>query len=136
MTDELKTLFPGKEIALSTGETLTIKPFKFGQLPKALSLAQAIAKPLIEAYKSSADGVPAESNNMLILKVISEGGEDFIKLMSIAVGKDRAWFDNLESDDGAKIAAAFLEVNLDFFTQRVLPVIQEAMPQMTGLGQA
>ena len=41
--------------------------------------------------------------------------------MSIAVGKPRAWVDELAADEAILLAAKVIEVNADFFTRTVLP---------------
>lgn len=122
---ELNTIFPGTDVALSTGESVTIKPLVFGQFPKASKLAQGIAKPLMEAYASqSAD------NASVIIQILAEGGEDFLNLIALGINKPRSFFDTLPFDDGVRLARAFVETNLDFFTQRVLPELKKILPQV------
>lgn len=124
MSNELNTLLPGRDITLSDESVVTIKPLVFGQFPKASKLAQGIAAPLMEAYANqTADSAAA------IISVLSEGGEDFIALIALGINKPRSFFDTLPFDDGVKLAQAFIEVNLDFFTQRVLPLLQKFLPQ-------
>lgn len=120
MTEEIKILFPGKELNLSTGEQLIIKPFTFGQLPKALSLASKISFILAEMYNEGKfEDKKKISQNLM--QVLSQGGEDLIQLIALGVDKPREWFDGLPGDDGINVMVAFLEVNIDFFTQRMMP---------------
>ena len=51
MSNEMNTLFPGKEIQLNTGETIILKPFTFGQLPKAIKIGQKIGGLLANMYQ-------------------------------------------------------------------------------------
>ena len=129
MPNELATLFPGKEINLATGETITIKPFTFGQLPKAIKIGQKIGGLLAEMYKQGKfeDQSKTSANLMFIL---SEGGEDLINLIGLGINKPRDWFDNLQGDDGINLTIAFLEVNIDFFTKKMMPQILEAMQKV------
>ena len=129
MSNELATLFPGKEINLATGETITIKPFTFGQLPKAIKIGQKIGGLLAEMYKQGKfeDQSKTSANLMLIL---SEGGEDLLGLIGLGINKPRDWFDNLQGDDGINLTIAFLEVNIDFFTKKMMPQILEAMQKV------
>ena len=126
MSNELNTLFPGKEITLSTGEIINIKPFTFGQLPKALKLGQKIGVLLADLYKQGKFDEQANTTTNLML-ILSEGGEDLMSLISLGIGKDRAWFDNLQGDDGLTLTIAFLEVNIDFFTKKMMPQITQAI---------
>lgn len=129
MSNEMNTLFPGKEIQLNTGETIIIKPFTFGQLPKAIKIGQKIGGLLANMYQQGKfeDQSQTSANLMLIL---SEGGEDLINLMSLGINKPRDWFDQLQGDDGLNLTIAFLEVNIDFFTKKMMPQILEAMKKV------
>ncbi len=124
MSNELKVLFPGKDVTLSTGEVITIKPFTFGQLPRAIKLGQKIGGAVMEASKQGRFG---ESNGGAAMAIIAEGGEDLIALIGLGINKNREWFDTLQGDDGLTLTIAFLEVNVDFFTQKMLPSLMDAM---------
>lgn len=121
MTD-IETLFPGKEITLSTGETITIKPFTFGQLPKALKLSQKVAQLLANSYNEGklTDSKVAVAN---VIEILGESGEDIILLIGMSANKDRAWFDTVPGEDTIDILNAFIEINMDFFTQKVMPKV-------------
>ena len=121
--EELKVLFPETSVTLSTGETIALKPFTFGQLPKALSLAGGVATLVQRAVES--DNFQKE-----VLGVIAEGGEDLLLLIAFGIGKPRAWFDELQTDDGVLLTSEFLAVNFDFFTKRVLPKFNEGMAKL------
>lgn len=125
---EIQTLFPGKEVTLSTGETITIKPFTFGQLPKALKLSQKIGQALADSYNAGklSDAKVAVS---AAIEVLAEGGEEIIELVGLATGKPRAWFDTVPGEDTLDILNAFIEVNKDFFTQKVLPKVMGLMKE-------
>lgn len=124
--NEIQTLFPGKEITLSTGEVINIKPFTFGQLPKALKIGQKLGVLLADLYRQGKfeDQTNVSSNLMVI---VGEGGEDLLDLIGLGIGKPRAWFDELQGNDGITLTIAFLEVNIDFFTKKMMPQLSEAM---------
>ena len=122
---ELKVLNPEVNITLSTGETVTLKPFTFGQLPKAMKLANGIGALIQSAHQSGDFSSQA-------LSIMADGGEDFLELMSFGIGRDRAWFDGLGVDDGTALSMEFLGVNYDFFTRKVLPVFQAGMTKFKG----
>lgn len=118
MSDDLKALFPGMEVAAG-GETITVSPFVFGQLPK---VAKCFA---------SIKGVIEGGN---LIEIASAGGEDLLQLLCLAVGKPRAWLDTLQSDEGLALMAAVIQVNRDFFVQRLAPVLQRLTQAMNGTG--
>ena len=120
---ELKVLHPNIDVTLSTGEVLTLKPFTFGQLPKALKLANGIAA-LIQNAHASGDFTSHALN------IMADGGEDFLTLMAFGLGKDREFFDTLDAADGTLLSMEFLGVNYDFFIQRVLPLFRKGMEKL------
>lgn len=126
---ELETLFPGKEVTLSSGEVIKVEPFKFGQLPLALKLTQKLGGLLAEMYKSG-ELKNKDKTVTNVMFILSEGGEDLMTLMGLCIGKERVWFDTLQGDDGIKLTIAFLEVNIDFFTQKMMPQLLEAMQNL------
>ena len=124
---QIQTLFPGKDITLNSGEVISLKPFTFGQLPQALKLSQKISGIIYSLVK---EGKLQDKTAMAtaVMMVLTEGGEDIINLISLGVGKPRSWFDTLQSDDGLLLTLTFLEVNIDFFTKKMLPQLLEKMP--------
>ena len=119
MSNELTTLFPtGKEITISA-ENLTIKPFKFGELPKVFKIVQPMAAAFatLQAQREN----PATA----IAGLIATGGDHILDLMVIGSHKPREWIDNLDMDEGATLLTAILEVNADFFIRKVLPIVMD-----------
>jgi hypothetical protein len=124
---DLNTLFPDVELTVQ-GEVLTIRPFTFGQLPKVLKLTKSFYND-IQPFFEESQGNEAE----LTMKAMSVGGDDLIELIALGIKKPREWFDSLQIDDGIRVATAFLEVNLSFFAQRVLPEVKTAMSKLQSL---
>jgi hypothetical protein len=105
---ELDTLVPaGIELVIG-GEALTIKPLRVGQLPAFL---RAISPVMQQLTAAEIDG----------LALMGERGDDLLTAIAIAVGKPRAWVDELAADEAILLAAKVIEVNADFFTRTVLP---------------
>jgi hypothetical protein len=142
MSDDLQTLLPEREVTVRragaiTGqeqapETLTIAPFFFGQLPKAVKLIQPLAQALGAAQVLTIEGTTVRLSADWPLKlpqIVAEGGEALIDLIAFVTGKPRAWFDTLGIDDGIGLTRAVLEVNADFFAKRVAPMLPVAISQ-------
>jgi hypothetical protein len=120
---DLQVLFPNREITIND-ELISVKPLKIGQLTQAVQLSRNIIAPASELL-ASGDMASAA------IRLIAEGGDDFLSLVGLSIGKTRAWFDDVEMDDGVAVAAIFLEVNLSFFVQRVRPILMKAMADLT-----
>jgi hypothetical protein len=106
--NDLETLVPqGIELVID-GEPLVIKPLKVGQLPGFL---RAISPVMQQISSTEIDW----------LALFGERGDDLLSAIAIAVGKPRAWVDELAADEAILLAAKVIEVNADFFTRTVMP---------------
>jgi hypothetical protein len=106
--NDLDTLVPqGIELVID-GEPLVIKPLKVGQLPGFL---RAISPVMQQISSTEIDW----------LALFGERGDDLLSAIAIAVGKPRAWVDELAADEAILLAAKVIEVNADFFTRTVIP---------------
>lgn len=106
--NDLDTLVPqGIELVID-GEPLAIKPLKVGQLPGFL---RAISPVMQQISSTEIDW----------LALFGERGDDLLSAIAIAVGKPRAWVDELAADEAILLAAKVIEVNADFFTRTVMP---------------
>jgi hypothetical protein len=118
MSEDLKALFPGQEVDAG-GETIKVSPFAFGQIPQ---VAKIFAK--IKGVIEGGD----------LMEIASAGGEDLLQLLCLAANKPRTWFDTLPSDEGLNLMAAVIQVNRDFFVQRMSPVLQRLTQAVSGTG--
>ena len=127
--DALDTLFPDHSVELSTGEVIKLKPFTFGQLPKALKLSKSLFGLISHLFTDEAQD--ANVRSAIIGEVFATGGEEFIQLIALGINKPRAWFDDLAAHDGIRLAGSFLEVNVGFFAQNVIPEIKKGMAKLS-----
>lgn len=133
---DLKVLFPGEEVTVK-GETFTVKPFTFGQLPRAAKLVAGLSRALansgIIVFTGGTDFAIAENWTAKIVTILSEGGEDLLAFVGFVVGKERPWFDDMDIPEGIALTKAVFQVNIDFFVQRVVPMMGEVMSSpLTG----
>ena len=105
---DLDTLAPQPVELLINGEALRIQPLKVGQLPGFLRAITPVMQQI-------------SSTDIDWLSLFGERGEDLLSAISIAVGKPRAWVDDLAADEAILLAAKVIEVNADFFTRTVMP---------------
>ena len=120
---DLNILFPSSTVELSSG-AVTVKPFTFGQLPKVLNKARTIYGAISHLMDGGGD------ETLVVIEIMSVGGEDLLELVSLSIGKPREFFDTLQMDEGVRLVSTFLEVNLSFFVQRVLPEFKKAVTNL------
>jgi hypothetical protein len=123
---DLNTLFPSAEIEVQ-GELLSISPFTFGQLPRVLKLTKSFYAEVQPFFDGTSDQTEA------VMHVLAVGGDDLIELIALGIKKPVSYFETLQIDDGIRVATTFLEVNLSFFAQRVLPQIKLSMGTLQKL---
>lgn len=134
---DLAALLPGRDVTLSTGEVLTLMPFYFGQLPRAIKLLRPVTDAVRAAGIAGFDGKDfalAPDWPLRLPQLMDEGGEALVEFVAFAVKKPRAWFDELGSDDGIALTKAAFEVNGEFFAKKVAPMLGMSMaaPAPTG----
>jgi len=118
---ELNVLIPqGKELNIRDAN-LTIKPFKFGELPKVFKAIDPISKALFEALSGGGNQIE------VITGLVANGGDGIIDLMVIGSKQSREWIEDLELDEGIDLFTAIVEVNASFFVQKVLPTLNSKM---------
>ena len=111
---DLETLIPQAVELVIDGEPLAIKPLKVGQMPAFLRAITPVMQQI------GGDGIDW-------LALFGERGDDLLTAMSIAIGKPRAWVDELAADEAILLAAKVIEVNADFFTRTVMPRLNGEM---------
>lgn len=120
---DLNTLIPQVVELTIGGETLAIKPLKVGQMPAFLRAVSPVMQHL----------TGPEIDWLLLF---GEHGDDLLSAIGIAVGKPRAWVDELAADEAILLAAKVIEVNADFFTRTVIPKLDGLFAQAKQLAPA
>jgi hypothetical protein len=56
--------------------------------------------------------------------------EGLLQVASLGSGRERAWIDGLEPDEQLRLIVAVIEVNIDFFAQRLRPALTEGVVRL------
>jgi hypothetical protein len=103
------------------GETFTIRPFGFGQLP---FVAARLSGPFMALAGSG-------RKTFQLDELVANGGDGMMDVLAVAIKKDRAWLDELDDYEGGKrLLAAMWEVCGPQLTGKVLPDVLMAMAKM------
>lgn len=113
---DLEALIPQAVELVIDGEPLAIKPLKVGRMPAFLRAISPVMQQLT-------------TNEIDWLALFGERGDDLLSAIAIAVGKPRAWVDELAADEAILLAAKVIEVNADFFTRTVIPKLDGLFAQ-------
>lgn len=141
---DLETMLPPKEefVTLSTGDKIKVEKMRIGMLAPVLKAANplfaVLKKAAVDANKMEAtEGVPVspvEKTDMLGL--MEEHTPAVIETVAILTRMPITAVEDLPLDDVILLATKVLEVNLDFFMQRVLPQLSGALSGTTALVRA
>lgn len=101
-------------------EAINIAPFRYKQF-------REVSKHIV-LIRASANG----DGDVDLLKLVSDHGEEISEIIRIACNKPAEWLGELELTDVLLLAAAVLEVNRDFFSQRLAPMIRELTQRLAS----
>lgn len=126
MSDDLIVLVPDDMVVTSLGE-VKLNPFRFTQFPRVIQI--------LASYSESIDVSKDLDINDFVEILTREDGEAIFQLILMCCpDKDRAWLDDLSADDGIQLLSKVIEMNLDFFIQKLTPAItklSERVSQVT-----
>jgi len=105
---------------LINGQPFEVAPAKLPQLLRVIQLLDdgnmlGAAYAVFDAAKSAEGIDPA-----VLLKLMNRHGEQFVQAFAALLRLERAQLDELDLDELLLLFAAAVEVNLDFFTQRLM----------------
>lgn len=117
--NELAVLTPTGVLVTAGGETIAITPIKVKELNAFLTAIQPVLGDLI---KQEID----------VMALVIKSPEAVIKATAIGCRKPVDWINELNIDELAKLALAVIEVNTDFFVQKILPAVQTGMQNLAA----
>lgn len=128
---ELEVLAPiARELTLQNIK-VTITPFKFTQFTLVGKFLQQIRSKIGDIdmeVVNDASGNPTLKIDFI--KLIAECGEEIKGLCVLASGKDAAFIDTLDADEGIVLLATIFEVNKDFFSQKISPQLEKIVARL------
>jgi hypothetical protein len=68
-----------------------------------------------------------------ITSLVGNAADDIFAVASLATDRPVDFFDRIDLDDGVKIIKAVVEVNKDFFVEKVLPQLSEVVPNAKSI---
>lgn len=118
MADLTVATAAGKEVTLSTGAKVVVKPLKFRQTVQTLNMLPPLLKTL---EKLKEDGIDDIGLNDFL--TVAPTTLENIARMSSDINPD--FFESAETLDAMDVLAAVWEVNQDFFVNKLLPRLKE-----------
>jgi len=114
---ETEILFPQGKVVVVDGTEITVSRMKLHQIIKGTGLLSGVFDIVFQLFETE------KMNPKLIMELFTTDGDNMLEFISIAIGQDRRYVDNLELDDAINILVGILEVNMDFFVSKVMPMM-------------
>ena len=131
MTGALDVLEPEARAVQYQGERLEIGPLTIGMLPKFVRLARPVIDALIDADLAQLqDGEELD----VLLDLVVDHGEASFAAAALVTAKPQAWIESGDPAEFVELATAIFEVNRDFFTRRLAPLLAGRAKPSTGTG--
>lgn len=135
--NDLDVLYPEGKTVIAKGEVITILPFGFGMLPtvtkKLLPLVELWTEAELVSFTREGETVSFKISDDIAARVLpfmEAGGEQFMDLVAYLAKKSRAWLDTVPPHEGVELVKALFEVNADYFTKKILPMLPGQAPTL------
>lgn len=124
MTDDADIFDPAaRDVSLTGRASVRLRPLSVGQFPKFLRAVRPIIHTIATLQKDQPEQAAAE---LMLLDLYVDHGENINQAVAIASGLELAEIEALPLDDMLRLAVAVWEINQDFFSQRVIPLLGQA----------
>lgn len=134
---ELDILFPQPRLVAvrradaEQPENVPVRPLTVAQIPPILRLIGNEIWPLLQD-----SALAGEDGSFDVEFIVAQGGEQLIEAVAIAVGRTPEWAGTLYPDSFLELLSLVLEVNADFFFQRMLPRLKVLREEVAARARA
>ncbi|MBB3832557.1 hypothetical protein FHR55_000723 [Xanthomonas arboricola] len=123
--DDIDVITPPSRVITFRGEQLEVTPLTLAQIGPFIKATRPIIGRVIIAASLAGAGATIEVS-ALMMDVLEQDADAFAKGGAIAVGKPEAWVAGASLADAAALVEAVVELNEDFFGQRLPSLMQMA----------
>lgn len=122
MTDALDALEPSGSSIKYRGEVLSIRPLTVGQLPRLVRTARPAINAVL-ALQDLPDDPAVDGFVDLLVSLVADHGESVYQAVAICIDRPVEWVAGGELDEFVALSKLLVEVNRDFFVQRLGPLL-------------
>lgn len=119
--NDLSTIIPAPQSKEIAGVIFEFSPIRVSKISR---LAAAIT-PIFHLFN--------ESGKIDLIAAVIGYSEHCLNVLEVLTGQSRAWVDELDLADTVELLTLFLEVNVDFLLQRVLPQLPQLVATLANL---
>ena len=118
-TDELEILLGSRQVALSTGEEITVR--EYGAFIEGMhvdKIARQVIQGLQELFLELQQGKDFRLQDLSA--VFGSSPDAMIKLLAMACDKPEGWVSGLTDEDGQRVLLVWWSMNQNFFLRRLV----------------
>ncbi|AOY63387.1 hypothetical protein ABFO19_09385 [Xanthomonas citri pv. glycines] len=123
--DDIDVITPPSRVIAFRGEKLEVTPLTLAQIGPFIKATRPIIGRVIVAASLAGAGATIEVA-ALMMDVLEQNADAFAKGGAIVAGKQEAWIAGASLADAAALVEAVVELNEDFFGQRLPSLMQMA----------
>ncbi len=131
---DIDVLAPAGTSVAFAGKQVEILPIPAGRIPSLIRTARPVIQALIANSVLTGEGDELDINVMQIVDLMGDHGEQFFEALSIAAVVSVADVEAANLDDVVRLTQTCLQVNRDFFTKNVVPLLAGMAWQLPGVG--
>jgi len=117
MTQDLKAILPQSKTLVIGGEVITLRPFRFDQIPEILPRMAALMTLI-------------ENGSAAVMMAAPALLHDLHELFALATGKPVEWVQDLDAASGIELTVALAELNEGFFQ-----VVLASLPRLVAVAE-
>jgi hypothetical protein len=139
ITDSMEVLAPSGASVTYRGEKLDVRPVEVGTIPSILRTSRKVIDALFDQPQLPAGG--SDDELTMLLNLITNHGEEVISTAALCVNKPEEWVKKGDAAEFFELARTILQVNRDFFIQKLAPLLGgraaelASLMQVSGAGQ-
>lgn len=131
--DELDVLEPASVEVTYRGARLQLRPITIGAVPRLVREARPVINALMDAAWLSGEGGEGAFLEG-ILSMVEEHADAACRAVAICIDREADWVQGGDVAEFFDLAVKVLEVNRDFFTHRIAPLLGGRLGTVLGAG--
>ncbi|MGV8959203.1 MAG: hypothetical protein ACOH1V_02290 [Stenotrophomonas sp.] len=141
VADDMEVLVPASTAVTFRGEVVNLRPVPVGVIPPLVR----VLRPMLDRARSltskGEDGnAPAaglldlDISIDLLMDLMDEHAQDLFEAVALLADRPTAWIEGGDLAEFIELAMGAIEVNRDFFTQRIAPLLAGRVKASLGAG--
>lgn len=131
---DVDVLAPASTSVSFGGTEVQVLPVCAGNIPGLIRSARPVLQALLAGNVLTGEGDELDINLLQLADLLGDHGDAVFDALAIASGIDAKSLRGAQLDEVLRVAKVCIQVNRDFFSQRVAPLLAGMAQRMPGAG--